>query len=264
MGKGNSVARIITDFSVGMRLTEYDKFTAAHSVNLSETGVCLQLTEPLEIGQQVQLRIIISTQTACMIMSAKVVWVRQDPVNETLCYGLGFVDPDPDQVGLIQFYVQAGTKILLNFFSEFPLFEALTLEDCQHLIRITTRRELAKREILYYEDSRDSDMQGLFIVQSGLLTIFKGKNHDPQRQIAVVSPGQVFGEYTLVLDQPHTATVMAVNASTLIQINKKGLQYLNVTHPSLALKFMEIVARTLATRLGRATRLLFSPLNVGR
>jgi len=262
MNKTNSVPRIITDFAVGIRHNKNRDFTEAYSVNLSETGVCLQLPEPLEIGQHVQLQITLSMQTSPMIMDAEVVWLRQDPINETTCCGLGFTDPTPEQLTLIRFYVQAGTKMLLNFLSEFPLFEALTLEDCQQLIRITTRRDLAKREILYYEDSKDNDMQGLFIVQSGLLSIFKGKNHDPQHQISVVSPGQIFGENTFVLEQPHTASVMAVNASTLIQINKQGLQYLNETHPKLALKFMEIVARTLATRLGRATKRLFSPIKM--
>ena len=48
----------------------------------------------------------------------------------------------------------------------------------------------------------------------------------------------------------------------LIKINKQGIKYLNVNHPELALKFMEIIARTLAIRLSRATKLLFSPVKV--
>jgi len=264
MGKGDCVPRIITDFTVEIGHTGSEAFTDACSVNLSETGVCVQLTRPLEIGQKVPLRIFIDLQTAPMNMVAEVVWVRPDPVNKTICCGLGFLNPDPDQLKLIRSYVQAGTQTLLDFLSEFPLFEALTLEDCQYLIRIITRRELAKREVLYYEGSRDTDMQGLFIVQSGLLAIFKGQKHDPQHQIAVVSPGQIFGESTLVIDQPHTASVMGVNPSTLIQINKLGLKYLKTDHPVLALKFMEVVARTLAGRLGRTTRRLFSPIKVPR
>lgn len=262
MGKGDLVPRIITDFSVEMNRDIGDRWEKAASVNLSETGVCVQIARPPEVGQVVQLRITIYMQTTPMVLRAKAVWIRSDPENHAHYCGLGFVDPDPEQVELIRFYMAASTQILMEFLSEFPLFKDFTLEDCRNLTRIATRRELARREVLYYEGSDDRDLQGLFIVQKGLLAIFKGKRHNPEHQIAVVSPGQVFGETTLVMEQPHSASVKAVNQSTLIQINKQGFNYLKQDNPQLALKFMEMIARALAVRLGRTTKRLFSPIRL--
>ena len=53
---------------------------------------------------------------------------------------------------------------------------------------------------------------------------------------------------------------MAVNDTTLIQINKMGLQLVKEENPALACKIMELVARSLADRLKRATKKLFCPV----
>ena len=104
------------------------------------------------------------------------------------------------------------------------------------------------------------DLQGLFIVQSGLLNIFKGKKAKPERRVAVVSPGEIFGEFTLLYESPHTASVVAVNDSNLIQINKMGFQLMKEENPVLTCKIMELIARSLADRLKHATKKLFCPV----
>ena len=73
-------------------------------------------------------------------------------------------------------------------------------------------------------------------------------------------PGQIFGESTLISDQPFFTSVMAVNESVLLQINKKGFLRIRSEHPELALKLMTVIAQTLNFRLNRTTHQLFSPI----
>ena len=195
-----------------------------------------------------------------MELAGKTVWLRKDDINDVLYCGVGFDSLSDSQLEQIRAYVELGGSALLRFFSEFPLFKDFSQTDCRSLLRIVTLRNLDRKEVLYQEDTRDIDLHGLFIVQSGLLSIFKGRNHRPDRQLAVVSSGQVFGETTLVTDQSHSATVMAVNDSTLIQINKLGFRLLAKDNPHLALKIMDVVAKTLVSRLGRTTKQLFAPI----
>ncbi len=259
MGQGDLVPRIITQFDVRIHAEADGTFRQTSPVNLSETGACLRLKSKMTPDQSVRLQIRLTDETEAMEVNGRIVWIRRDPVNEVFYCGLGFTDLSDEQVRKIREYVELGTESLLSFLSEFPLFEEFSRPDCRSLLRIVTLRELDKKEILYVAGARDMDLQGLFIVQSGLLNIYSGSKPRLERHLAVVSPGQIFGESTLLIDQPHSATIMAVNPSRLIQINKIGFQLLSEQEPQLALKLMKVVARALVARLGRTTRKLFSP-----
>lgn len=263
MGKGDLVPRIITDFAVRLGAGPEGAFRAAHPVNLSETGLCVRTDFALEPDTVLPLAIEIAPDQPVWALSGRVVWVREDTLNQVFYCGLGFVEMTAAQRQAIQHYVEGGAESLLAFLSEFPGFAELDQYDCRSLLRITTLRSLERGEILYYEGTHDLDLQGLFIVQSGLLSIFKGDRHRPESQLAVVSPGQVFGEVTLVTEQAHTASVKAVNPSTLIQINKLGFRLLRREEPALALRLMDVVCHALIARLGRTTQKLFSPIHLG-
>jgi len=260
MGRGDLVPRILTRFAVSIRIVGETGYRSAWPVNLSETGACLRLNYPVPVDQEVELHVELSASADVMPMQGRVVWVRPDKINGVYYCGLGFENLDDEHLQQIQNYVAMGGATLLEFLSEFPLFRDFSQEDCAALLRIVTLRELEKREILYEEGTQDVDLQGLFVVQSGLLSIFKGHTPRPERQLAVASPGQIFGEATLVLDQPHSASIMAVNESRLIQINKVGLQLMRKQRPELVLHIMEAAAKALAQRLGRTTKKLFSPV----
>jgi len=259
MGQGDLVPRIITNFDVRIRSEAEGTFGPTSPVNLSETGACLRLCSRTAPDQIIRLQIRLAEEPEAMEVKGRIVWVRHDPVNEVYYCGLGFTELGDEQLRRIRQYVEWGSEALLLFLSEFPLFEEFSRDDCRSLLRIVTLRELDKKEILYAAGTRDMDLQGLFIVQSGLLNIYEGPQPRLERHLAVVSPGQIFGESTLLMDQPHSATIMAVNPSRLIQINKVGFQLLSEKEPQLALKLMKVVARALVARLGRTTKKLFSP-----
>jgi len=262
MGRGDLVPRILTEFGVLICLSEAQGVRRAWPGNLSETGACVRIKDPAQKGQSVRLRIQLGKNTPKMELAGRIVWVRHDSIHDVDYCGVGFENLSADQLRQIRTYVERGGESLLNFLSEFPHFADFSQEDCRQLLQITTLRELEKGEILYQENTDDVDLQGLFIVESGLLNIYKGRKPRPERQLAAVSPGQIFGETTLILDQPHSATIAAVIPSRLIQIHKLGFHLMRSKNPSLALKIMEVAARALAIRLGRTTKRLFSPIEI--
>ena len=80
---------------------------------------------------------------------------------------------------------------------------------------------------------------GLFFLVSGLVEVTK--NGEPI--IRVREPGAVFGEMALLLGQPHTAAVRAVQAS---QFHRAEPRRESLTaDPALALYIAEILARRL-------------------
>ncbi|MBN1435502.1 MAG: cyclic nucleotide-binding domain-containing protein [Sedimentisphaerales bacterium] len=256
----NLVPRIITRFGVRVQTEGWGDPITAAPVNLSEKGVCISLDQGLKKGTPLLLEIDLIPNSPPFKCKGIVAWNTKQKSGSYYC-GIGIQGLTEEQVKSIREYVQKGARTLLKFFSEFPLFDALSEQDCLSLLRIITLHELDKKEVLYYEGDEDEYLKGLFIIESGLLGIYKGRKTDPEKKLAVVSAGQIFGETSLVTDQPHSATIAAVNPSRLIQISKVGYMVLRQESPDIGLKIMDIVARTLTMRLGRTTKLLFSPVH---
>ena len=252
--------RIITDFGIELLRTHDEIVQGIKPVNLSEKGLCIQAPAQLADAELLKVSIQLGSESDKIKATVKVVWRRYDQPSKIWFYGLGFVDLSERQRQVILTYVEQGAAWLLEFLSEFPLFHDFSYQDCQNLLHIVTLRYLPRDEVLYRAGEKDLDLQGLFIVQSGLVNIYKGPIPDPETHLAVVSAGQIFGESSLVTSQEHSATVAAVNNTFLIQLSKAGFNALKRKDPQLGLKVMEVVARTLTARLGRTTNMLFRPI----
>ncbi len=252
--------RIITDFGIELLRDGKDAVQDIKPVNLSEKGLCVHATTELAEGELLKVAVQLGPRSEIINATVKVVWRRYDQPSDIWYFGLGFVDLSDHQRQVILAYVEEGAAWLLEFLSEFPLFAGFSYEDCQNLLHIITLRYLPRDEVLYRAGENDVDLHGLFIVQSGLVNIYKGSVPEPDKHLAVISAGQIFGESSLVCNQEHSATVAAVNNTFLIQLSKAGFNALKRKDPQLGLKVMEVVARSLAARLGRTTGMLFRPV----
>ena len=106
-----------------------------------------------------------------------------------------------------------------------------------------TERELPQGAVLIEEGSKTGL---LFVLIKGQLEVLRGGT-----VVAVLAePGAVAGEMSLLLDQPHSATVRAAADSTIYEF-ADAASFLN-EQPAVALQ----IARLLAQRLNVATTYL--------
>ena len=106
-----------------------------------------------------------------------------------------------------------------------------------------TRREVAAGTLVLHEGSKTGH---LFVLLEGRLEVVKGDSI-----VAVVSePGAMFGEMSVLLDQPHTATVRAASDSVVCEFDDAAAFLRD--QPAVAL----LIARLLAQRLNVATTYL--------
>ena len=91
----------------------------------------------------------------------------------------------------------------------------------------------------------------LFVLIEGKLEVVKGDTV----VASIVEPGAVVGEMSVLLDQPHTATVRAASNSTIYEFSDAG-SFLR-DQPAVAL----LIARLLAQRLNVATTYLADVMN---
>ena len=93
----------------------------------------------------------------------------------------------------------------------------------------------------------EGDRSGyIYVLAEGMIEVVRGET-----QVAVVSePGSVFGEMSILLDTPHTATVRVLKPSTVYAFDDAG-GFLK-SDPQIAF----VIARLLAQRLNSATTYL--------
>jgi CRP/FNR family cyclic AMP-dependent transcriptional regulator len=105
------------------------------------------------------------------------------------------------------------------------------------------RQEVPVGAVLIAEGMRSGR---LYVLAEGSIEVVRGET-----QVAVVSePGSFFGEMSVLLDLPHTATVRALSAATVYAFD--DAETFLRSDPEIAL----LVARMLAQRLNAATTYL--------
>ena len=173
-----------------------------------------------------------------------------------------FVDLTDEEAERINKTVEKGINDLIRFFKEFPLFAQFSIGDTRLLAELCYRHFLRRQEVFFRRGVRQDRLDGLFIVCRGMIQIYKKIGRLREEQIAVASVGEIFGELSLVTSAAHTASIRAVNDSELVEISREAYDRLKETHPNVAMKLMEVMLKALAKRLGRTTRMLFSPVRI--
>ena len=96
-------------------------------------------------------------------------------------------------------------------------------------------------DIMILEGAHD---KGIFMLKSGKIGVLKGGKLVAE----IAEPGTLFGEMSLILDQPRSATVKALTAC-VVEIYLVGLDGLIEEHPRMA----KFILSTLAKRLAETT-----------
>jgi len=86
---------------------------------------------------------------------------------------------------------------------------------------ILARKFVAKGTTIMREGEEGTDA---FLIQSGKVGVYVGNASDVPFHVATIGAGEIFGEAALIIDGPRTATVTALEDTTLIVITREKLQ----------------------------------------
>jgi CRP-like cAMP-binding protein len=107
-------------------------------------------------------------------------------------------------------------------------FQNLTDLELRQLIEIGYRQRLEASKILFHEDEPGD---AFYIILSGSVEVFVKKMN---KHLTTLQAGNFFGELSLMLGIPRTATVRALEDTILFVINNKGFEKLLQEQPDLA------------------------------
>lgn len=121
------------------------------------------------------------------------------------------------------------------------LFEGFSEQDARDFLAWAKRLDVKPLEPIILEGESGQDM---FIVAAGKLRVIKSHGGEDE-ELAILGPGDSFGEIALMDSGPRSASVVAVTPSMLLRFERRHL----VKIPEVSLKLYRNIATMVASRL---------------
>src|SRR5438046_3212178 len=96
-----------------------------------------------------------------------------------------------------------------KFLQRVSLFHGISRREFGHLFQALVIRSYAPGEILFHEGDIG---RALFILESGRVEISRATAERGSSQLAILNPGDYFGEMSLLDERPRSATAAAMDA----------------------------------------------------
>lgn len=128
-----------------------------------------------------------------------------------------------------------------------PLFEGLSGEELKTIQEQIIQRSYPKGAIVFSEGEQTD---GIYIISSGLVKVFKLHTDGREKTLDILKPGQYLGEVSLFGSSERSASVETLKPTKFLVIPSADLRKLLLETPGLAVKVIEI----LSNRLREANR----------
>jgi CRP-like cAMP-binding protein len=136
-----------------------------------------------------------------------------------------------------------------------PLFAALDEEAAEALHANMTRAELSRSEVLFHEgDPGDR----LYVIVEGKVKLGRTSGDGRENLLAILGPGEMFGELSLFDPGPRNATATAVSDAVLIGLGSEDLVTWLTGRPDVSRQLLRALARRLRRTNENLADLVFS------
>ncbi len=139
-----------------------------------------------------------------------------------------------------------------------PLFADLDDSQLVFLASAAISREFNPGELVF---SEGEPCDGLYVVESGAVRIFKVSPSGREQVLAVEGPGGSIAELPVFDGGTFPASASAEQESELIFIRRKDIHSLCVKHPEVAMSVLRVVSRRLRQLVGIVEELSFTTVH---
>ncbi|MCS6814413.1 MAG: cyclic nucleotide-binding domain-containing protein, partial [Cyanobacteria bacterium] len=130
------------------------------------------------------------------------------------------------------------------FLKTVALLNTLSLDDLLLVDQMLNHQDFLAGEVIFHEGSYEDT---LYIVYQGQVRILKQLT---QQHLALLKPGEYFGDMALLNDAPRSATAIADTDCTLLTLGRNDFESLIAQRPELLLH----MCRVLSNRLREADK----------
>jgi len=123
-----------------------------------------------------------------------------------------------------------------------PLFAALDDADVSALQASMSTTRLGRGEVLFREGEQGDR---LYVIQDGKVKLGRSSTDGRENLVAILGPGEMFGELSVFDPGPRNATATAVAETHLIGLGNDGLQQFLSERPAVAQSLLAALAKRL-------------------
>jgi CRP/FNR family transcriptional regulator/CRP/FNR family cyclic AMP-dependent transcriptional regulator len=127
-------------------------------------------------------------------------------------------------------------------FVRVPLFANLDADSLRELAAVTRRRSYQAGEIIFH---RDDPGQVLFVLREGKVRIYVTSPDGQEVTLAVLAPGDYFGELALLDGHPRSASAITLEPVEVYALRRADFINAVMQHPRIAIEVMTVLSRRL-------------------
>jgi CRP-like cAMP-binding protein len=145
------------------------------------------------------------------------------------------------------FKKDAGKKeTTISILKRVPLFKGMRKSELHEFEKIIHLRHFKAEETIFWEGEPGV---GMYIVQEGLVGIYRNSKGEQREELAKLSRGEFFGELALLDESPRSATAVALEDSEILGLFRPDLMGLIDRKPRLGNHFLFQLALLIGERL---------------
>jgi CRP/FNR family transcriptional regulator len=130
----------------------------------------------------------------------------------------------------------------LELLKSVPIFSGLDEESLKRIVSVSTEKFHKKGEAIILQDS---DVNGLYIIVDGMVRISRTSEDGRVKVLAILSPGDIMGEMSILDEELASATAEAFEDSKLLFIRREDFQNILLKYPAISLSVAKVLARRL-------------------
>jgi len=144
--------------------------------------------------------------------------------------------------------LKRGEKMeIKKFLKNVPLFSELSEEDLEKLASIAQVKNYPKGSVIFQKDEVGNFF---FLIGSGKVKIILETEEGKEGILSILYPTEFFGEMSLLDEEPRSASVVALEDTSVIVIRRDDFLSLLYKRPEIALKIL----KTLSLRLRKTNK----------
>jgi CRP-like cAMP-binding protein len=135
---------------------------------------------------------------------------------------------------------------MIELLKKIPLFESLTEDELEEIEKICIRETHTKDTIMFFEGDPGNRC---YVIIKGEVRISKFIPNIGEEALAVLKPGEYFGEMALIDNFPRSAHAIANSDVELLAITKADMDKILIADREMGYKLLWTFTRTLSKRL---------------
>ncbi|WEK55345.1 MAG: Crp/Fnr family transcriptional regulator [Candidatus Cohnella colombiensis] len=133
---------------------------------------------------------------------------------------------------------------MIEWLKKVSLFDNLSDDQLEHILRISNRRTLSPGTVLFHEKEMGLTF---YVVLVGSIKIFSRSNSGEEKVLSLVNAGESFGELSLLDGRPRSASAQTLESTTVLEIGYESFMHLLSSHFDITKGILSELCRRLRT-----------------